>query len=77
MKEEVIQKLIDCSDFRSQFSFLKEDELKEQYGVDLYNKIYKEFSDHWAYELSERIESIDIKALITDAVDKALTQKDS
>ena len=75
MEEELIEKLISCADFRSQFNFLLHDEIKKEYGVELYEKINKEFSDNWSYELSERIESIDIKALITDAVKKALSDK--
>ena len=74
MKDELIQKLIKCSDFKSQFSFLNETEIKEKYGEKLYEEIYKEFSDHWSYELSERLDSIDIKALITAAVEKALEE---
>tara|TARA_Y100001968_G_C19280881_1_gene679131 strand:+ start:299 stop:556 length:258 start_codon:yes stop_codon:yes gene_type:complete len=72
MEDDLIEKLIACSDFKSQFSFLQEKEIREVYGDDLFETINKEFSDNWAYELSERLESIDIKALITAAVRKAL-----
>ena len=72
MKEELINKLIDCADFKSQFSFLEEEEIKKQFGERLYQQIYDDFSDHWSYELSERLESIDIKALVSAAVEKAI-----
>tara|TARA_Y100001968_G_scaffold134192_1_gene122453 strand:+ start:280 stop:516 length:237 start_codon:yes stop_codon:yes gene_type:complete len=72
MEEELIEKLISCSDFKSRFMFLDEDNIRKTYGDDLYEAIYKEFSDNWSYELSERLESIDIRALITAAVKKAL-----
>ena len=72
MEEELIEKLISCAYFKSQFEFLLETEIKEMYGEALYNDIKKEFSDNWSYELSERLESIDLKALITDAVRKSL-----
>ena len=72
MEEELIEKLISCSDFKSRFRFLDEEEIRQQFGDDLYEMIYKEFSDNWSYELSERLESIDIRALITAAVKKAL-----
>ncbi len=72
MEEELIEKLISCSDFKSRFRFLDEQQIREEFGDDLYETIYKEFSDNWSYELSERLESIDIKALITAAVKKAL-----
>ena len=73
MEKELIEKLASCTDFQSEIKFLLEEEIKKEYGEDLYYKIHKEFHDNWAYELSERIESIDIKALITDAVKKALS----
>ena len=72
MKEELIKELIECSDFKSQFSFLKEEDIRKKYGDKLYEEIYKDFSDHWSYELSERLDSIDIKALISAAVEKAV-----
>jgi len=72
MEEELIEKLISCADFKSKFSFLEEEEIKKNYGEKLYNSIYKEFSDNWSYELSERLESIDIKALIKASVIKAI-----
>ena len=72
MEEELIEKLISCSDFKSRFRFLDEQEIRQKFGDDLYETIYKEFSDNWSYELSERLESIDIRALITAAVKKSL-----
>ena len=74
MEEELIEQLLSSADFKSQFKFLREEEIIEKYGETLYNKIKKEFSDNWSYELSERLESIDIKALITDSVKKALSE---
>ena len=72
MEEELIQKLISCSDFKSQFKFLEEEIIREEYGNELFEDINKEFTESWSYEISERLESIDIKALITDAVRKAI-----
>ena len=72
MQDELIEKLISCSDFKSRFMFLEEADIRKNYGDDLYEAIYKEFSDNWSYELSERLESIDIRALITAAVKKAI-----
>ena len=72
MEDELIEKLISCSDFKSRFRFLDEQEIRQKFGDDLYETIYKEFSDNWSYELSERLESIDIRALITAAVKKSL-----
>ena len=72
MRNELVQKLFENADFKSQFTFLNEEQVIKEYGSDLYKVIYEEFIDHWSYELSERLESIDIKALITAAVDKAI-----
>ena len=77
MEEELIEKLIACSDFKSKFTFLNEQEIRDKYGDDLYESITKEFSDNWSYELSERLESIDIRALITSAVKNSLKQPDA
>ena len=71
MNEKLIKKLIDCAEQDYKFSFKKEKEIKEEYGEELYNRIYKEFIDHWSYEISERIDSINLEALILDAVKKA------
>ena len=71
-KEELINKLVEGADFKSQFLFMNEEELKEKYGDKLFLDIRKEFFDHWSYELTEKLESIDIKALIADAVNKAM-----
>ena len=68
--EKLIEKLVNNADFKSQFTFLCEDELKNEIGKDLYESICKEFYDHWSYELSEKLETIDIKALIAAAVNK-------
>ena len=75
-KEEVVNKLLKCADFKSQFTFLEEDLLKKELGETFYKDIYNEFFDHWSYELSERLESIDLSALISAAVNKAIEKRD-
>tara|TARA_Y100001968_G_C19312160_1_gene694767 strand:- start:302 stop:538 length:237 start_codon:yes stop_codon:yes gene_type:complete len=75
MEDELIEKLISSLDFNSEVKFLLEEEIKREYGEDLYKDINKEFQDNWSYELSERIESIDINALVKDAVKKAIIAK--
>jgi len=74
MRDELIQKLINSAEFKSQMIFTNENEIRKEYGDELYNSISKKFSDNWSYELTERLESIDIKALITDAVEKSIEE---
>tara|TARA_Y100001968_G_C19038348_1_gene563213 strand:- start:71 stop:364 length:294 start_codon:yes stop_codon:yes gene_type:complete len=76
LKEEILTDLIRSSDFKSQFKFKTEIDLKKKYGNGLYDKIYNEFMGNWKYELSERLDSIDIKALLTAAIEKALSSEE-
>jgi len=68
MEEELIEKLISCSDFKSRFRFLDEQEIRQKFGDDLYETIYKEFSDNWSYERIGKVELISLKLGISELI---------